>query len=124
MQMPKEFQVGGAANYGFGFPTAEQLAAYDQQEADYYGITLDELRQFRQQQGGFAQPSQDQMNRLPPPTDAAGDSPYVSGITQTGTTADATTQQLLFGLDGEGGCLLYTSPSPRDGLLSRMPSSA
>ena len=28
--------------------------------------------------------------------------------------------------DGEpyNGCLLYTSPSPRDGLLSRMPSSA
>ena len=29
--------------------------------------------------------------------------------------------------DGDGlsiGCLLYTSPSPRDGLLSRMPSSA
>ena len=25
---------------------------------------------------------------------------------------------------GPGGCLLYTSPSPRDGLLSRMPSSA
>ena len=24
----------------------------------------------------------------------------------------------------EGFCLLYTSPSPRDGLLSRMPSSA
>ena len=24
----------------------------------------------------------------------------------------------------EEGCLLYTSPSPRDGLLSRMPSSA
>ena len=27
-------------------------------------------------------------------------------------------------LDQAGGCLLYTSPSPRDGLLSRMPSSA
>ena len=27
-------------------------------------------------------------------------------------------------LGGVGGCLLYTSPSPRDGLLSRMPSSA
>ena len=26
--------------------------------------------------------------------------------------------------DGDSGCLLYTSPSPRDGLLSRMPSSA
>ena len=28
------------------------------------------------------------------------------------------------GLDWDEGCLLYTSPSPRDGLLSRMPSSA
>ena len=26
--------------------------------------------------------------------------------------------------DGPTACLLYTSPSPRDGLLSRMPSSA
>ena len=26
--------------------------------------------------------------------------------------------------DGKSNCLLYTSPSPRDGLLSRMPSSA
>ena len=26
--------------------------------------------------------------------------------------------------DESKGCLLYTSPSPRDGLLSRMPSSA
>ena len=26
--------------------------------------------------------------------------------------------------EGYEGCLLYTSPSPRDGLLSRMPSSA
>ena len=30
-----------------------------------------------------------------------------------------------FGVDGKVNiCLLYTSPSPRDGLLSRMPSSA
>ena len=28
------------------------------------------------------------------------------------------------GMDGAMACLLYTSPSPRDGLLSRMPSSA
>ena len=27
-------------------------------------------------------------------------------------------------ITGDGSCLLYTSPSPRDGLLSRMPSSA
>ena len=39
--------------------------------------------------------------------------------------------QTVGGVDGQGGvsygvfiCLLYTSPSPRDGLLSRMPSSA
>ena len=30
----------------------------------------------------------------------------------------------LFALKEFGNCLLYTSPSPRDGLLSRMPSSA
>ena len=27
-------------------------------------------------------------------------------------------------IDNSSTCLLYTSPSPRDGLLSRMPSSA
>ena len=37
-----------------------------------------------------------------------------SNITTTPTTITKSTQ----------GCLLYTSPSPRDGLLSRMPSSA
>ena len=31
--------------------------------------------------------------------------------------------ELLF-QEQASGCLLYTSPSPRDGLLSRMPSSA
>ena len=31
--------------------------------------------------------------------------------------------KILENLDHRG-CLLYTSPSPRDGLLSRMPSSA
>ena len=41
--------------------------------------------------------------------------------------ADVVTYQLKSlqeNTDGEGICLLYTSPSPRDGLLSRMPSSA
>ena len=31
---------------------------------------------------------------------------------------------LIQRMDGANVCLLYTSPSPRDGLLSRMPSSA
>ena len=42
---------------------------------------------------------------------------------------DACPQARLIGIDRdpaalELACLLYTSPSPRDGLLSRMPSSA
>ena len=40
----------------------------------------------------------------------------------------STEQEVLYGGSAGGGksyaCLLYTSPSPRDGLLSRMPSSA
>ena len=42
------------------------------------------------------------------------------------TAAEAVEVALCHGwIDGRGNrCLLYTSPSPRDGLLSRMPSSA
>ena len=52
--------------YNYVQPTQEEM---DQQEADYYGLTVDELRNYRQQQLGINQPAQDQ---LPPPTDAAG----------------------------------------------------
>ena len=37
---------------------------------------------------------------------------------------DPGADRIAFASDRNGGCLLYTSPSPRDGLLSRMPSSA
>ena len=48
-------------------------------------------------------------------------------ISNIGTTTadgawDASTDNI--GVTGYRFCLLYTSPSPRDGLLSRMPSSA
>ena len=36
----------------------------------------------------------------------------------------AATKDMPVLVRGIGTCLLYTSPSPRDGLLSRMPSSA
>ena len=42
----------------------------------------------------------------------------------TGEPSENGDEDLLGDLDMLGGCLLYTSPSPRDGLLSRMPSSA
>ena len=38
--------------------------------------------------------------------------------------ADFTVKPLVLMLVWNMTCLLYTSPSPRDGLLSRMPSSA
>ena len=44
-----------------------------------------------------------------------------------GETVKKLQQALGVAADGQfgpGTCLLYTSPSPRDGLLSRMPSSA
>ena len=45
--------------------------------------------------------------------DTAGVASGVNGLADTVETGAET-----------GACLLYTSPSPRDGLLSRMPSSA
>ena len=45
----------------------------------------------------------------------------VSEETDTPTVDIDVTEEVS---DTEEACLLYTSPSPRDGLLSRMPSSA
>ena len=47
------------------------------------------------------------------------------GLDEVRITAIISTSALIFTLVAPfWGCLLYTSPSPRDGLLSRMPSSA
>ena len=45
--------------------------------------------------------------------------PVVQQLIQQGQYAQQVAQQVM-----QYACLLYTSPSPRDGLLSRMPSSA
>ena len=41
-----------------------------------------------------------------------------------GVIMDVTDAEQARIAEDAGACLLYTSPSPRDGLLSRMPSSA
>ena len=49
------------------------------------------------------------------------------GIIGVNGTGKSTLLKIIAGIEepDEGNiCLLYTSPSPRDGLLSRMPSSA
>ena len=48
--------------------------------------------------------------------------PLTKGIVIFGATGDLCKKKLIPALYKL--CLLYTSPSPRDGLLSRMPSSA
>ena len=58
--------------------------------------------------------------------------PIYTGLTDNGFYLDLVNRLMILAIAaaslnlilGHGGCLLYTSPSPRDGLLSRMPSSA
>ena len=45
-------------------------------------------------------------------------------VTGRGKRAIADHFDISYELEHQISCLLYTSPSPRDGLLSRMPSSA
>ena len=52
-----------------------------------------------------------------------GGSPFGSW-SEEGTPVALSAVRLLAPVEPSKGCLLYTSPSPRDGLLSRMPSSA
>ena len=72
----------------------------------------------------------------PPPLDPKGlaglrrlaaDGMPLPGLVMVGShvpLADQQLERLLAQAGCQGVCLLYTSPSPRDGLLSRMPSSA
>ena len=47
-----------------------------------------------------------------------------SDLTDLEKFGDKSAENLIKAIDASKSCLLYTSPSPRDGLLSRMPSSA
>ena len=45
-------------------------------------------------------------------------------VTQVGEQGGCLARSAVIAANYSESCLLYTSPSPRDGLLSRMPSSA
>ena len=49
---------------------------------------------------------------------------YINNYFPSQVVSDAEKLSYDYGLKVAKACLLYTSPSPRDGLLSRMPSSA
>ena len=49
---------------------------------------------------------------------------YLGGLGHEGLSTHLSSRQEVGGLLGSTGCLLYTSPSPRDRQKSRMPSSA
>ena len=50
----------------------------------------------------------------------------LNGLVEGTDNASKSLEEIIMSSDGGlfNNCLLYTSPSPRDGLLSRMPSSA
>ena len=57
--------------------------------------------------------------------DADSNRTYISDLERgTRNPSLEVVERIAKSLNVSMGCLLYTSPSPRDGLLSRMPSSA
>ena len=102
MQPIRYFQEGGEAYYdpyygdmydsGSYYDDYEPLTQeeYDQQEAEYYGLTVDELQNYRQQQAGIG--------ALPESQQTAGEAPYMASAQTATTSRDPALQQLLFGL--------------------------
>ena len=77
-------------------------------------ISVHDLGEYLREQRQSAQLSLRQLSEV-----AGISNPYISQIERGLKKPSAEILQAL-----AKACLLYTSPSPRDGLLSRMPSSA
>ena len=61
---------------------------------------------------------------LPPETQRLPSNPLKIDLPKLGQTTGQQGGEIEILMASSKDCLLYTSPSPRDGLLSRMPSSA
>ena len=88
----------------FGIGTIDYSEMYVDEARTIAGATVTTPKAF-----GFSPASYGQADNV-----AAGKTYIVSAIPAAGE----------LDYDGDNGCLLYTSPSPRDATLSRMPSSA
>ena len=119
--------------------TQEILATTDmtitEADVEEYNTAVADVERYAQEAGAFLSASTN--TQITSGTDNWAASNNVSAAAYTTVTYDATNDLLFMefinangaymsaGFSGYlQGCLLYTSPSPRDGLLSRMPSSA
>ena len=74
---------------------------------------------------GAAASAEPEKDLVPPLREADKGNDDTSDLPKPAEKGDKVTGKVLrFLYLFAGSCLLYTSPSPRDGLLSRMPSSA
>ena len=83
-----------------------------------YQMFVDEQMRFTDIIVNFKEKT-DEINVAKPPSDDDDDEPV-----DTGPDMEEMARRILALQKQYANCLLYTSPSPRDGLLSRMPSSA
>ena len=108
----------------------KQRKTFDEVKAEIDAKELAKKQRKANKRGSGAKPNpfSDASEQVKIPSDGNGDDRFGSPIVLNSSTENAWQKAVRAaagdGVDLAAGCLLYTSPSPRDGLLSRMPSSA
>ena len=109
--------------FGMGTAAGQEIYAAPQYQIGEVVEIYDSIPDSNLGSGSFVQPIQQSSYEVPYAPPYYADSGFSDPVITSGQTfaqpgATAVTQAVY------NSCLLYTSPSPRDGLLSRMPSSA
>ena len=115
-----------AGDYQQSLDTYDRLLEQNPQHEDalHNRAIVEQLMQQQQQQGGGQQQNED--NQTPEGEQQQSENSEGGGQQQPADTEQQPSEQQQSGNQSEQqpGCPLYTSPSPRDATLSRMPSSA